>query len=436
MFKVFFIIINIFFTSLYFFPFELKALPGINTKMVMAVLGLFILFFQLVWKRKIIIEKDFFYLSFLAGIVSLVGLISISYNDTPDYEYASYFISAWVWLSGAYTLCSFLKLTHGHVNWIILCHYLVVICVIQCTLALLIDMYKPMKLLVDAYIEQGQNFLNKTNVHRLYGIGASLDVAGSRFAATLVIISFLLFDKKHDKRWFQYLLYIFSFIIIGTIGNMIARTTLIGILVSTAYFIFISFTQIRHVSSNYFRTLKWFTCILIFSLPFIIYSYNTVPQIHKNIRFGFEGFFSLAEKGKWEVSSTDKLKTMYVYPNNTKTWIIGDGYFSSPRKDQFYVGPLNKIGGYYMGTDVGYLRFIFYFGVIGLLAFSYFIIKVGQLCMKKSPSIKPLLLMLLLVNFIIWFKVSTDIFLVFALFFCIDEEKQETALMALDYKDV
>lgn len=89
-----------------------------------------------------------------------------------------------------------------------------------------------------------------------------------------------------------------------------------------------------------------------------------------------------------------------------------------------------------MGTDVGYLRFIFYFGVIGLLAFSYFIIKVGQLCMKKSPSIKPLLLMLLLVNFIIWFKVSTDIFLVFALFFCIDEEKQETALMALDYKDV
>jgi hypothetical protein len=422
--KYIFIVFTIISTSLYLFPFELKALPGINTKMAMAVLGLLILFFQLVWKRKLIIGMDFLYLSFLAGIVSLVGLVSISYNDTPDYAYASYLISAWVWLGGAYALCEIIKLVHGRINWILLVHYLIIICIIQCALALTIDMYKPFKSLVDTYFELRQDFLNDPKVHRLYGIGASLDVAGSRFAAVLTMITFLLVDKNYNKKWYHFLLYILSFIIIATIGNMIARTTLIGIVVSVAYIMLVSITQIKRISSNYFRTIKWFIAILIVSLPLIVYFYNTVPQIHKNMRFGFEGFFSLAEKGKWEVSSTDKLKTMYVYPDNIKTWIIGDGYFANPEKDPYYVGPLNKIEGYYMGTDVGYLRFIFYFGVIGLMFFSSFIIKTGQICMRELPSIKPLLWMLLAVNFIIWFKVSTDIFLVFALFFCLDDERE------------
>jgi len=33
--------------------------------------------------------------------------------------------------------------------------------------------------------------------------------------------------------------------------------------------------------------------------------------------------------------------------------------------------------------------------------------------------------MLLLINFIVWFKVSTDIFLVFTMFLCLDEETEE-----------
>lgn len=62
---------------------------------------------------------------------------------------------------------------------------------------------------------------------------------------------------------------------------------------------------------------------------------------------------------------------MYVFPDNLKTWIIGDGYFSNPyNTDPFYIGTRSR--GYYMGTDVGYLRFIFYFGLIGLSAFIAF----------------------------------------------------------------
>lgn len=47
-----------------------------------------------------------------------------------------------------------------------------------------------------------------------------------------------------------------------------------------------------------------------------------------------------------------------IKPENTRTWIIGDGYCGDPNNDPYYIGPQPK-GGYYMGTDVGYMRFIF-----------------------------------------------------------------------------
>ncbi len=79
--------------------------------------------------------------------------------------------------------------------------------------------------------------------------------------------------------------------------------------------------------------------------------------------------------------------------------------------------------GYYQNTDIGYLRFIFYFGIFGLIAFIWYFIKVGTTCIKRFISHRLLFAILLLLNFIIWCKVSTDIFLVFALFLCLREEE-------------
>ena len=58
------------------------------------------------------------------------------------------------------------------------------------------------------------------------------------------------------------------------------------------------------------------------ALPIIISMYNNNPAVREDIRFAFEGFFSLAEKGEWDVSSNDRLMNMYVFPDNAKTWII------------------------------------------------------------------------------------------------------------------
>ena len=74
----------------------------------------------------------------------------------------------------------------------------------------------------------------------------------------------------------------------------------------------------------------------------------------------FELFINYSQSGKLESDSTNHLSEMYVYPDNLKTWILGDGRFIA--EDGMH---------YYKGTDVGYLRILFFMGLFGLLITYY-----------------------------------------------------------------
>ena len=79
------------------------ALPGVNTKMVLAGVSLLILGKRLAQRRDADINKDFFMLSLWAMGVSLVSLVTMTVNNTRDGSFLTYFISMWVWMGGAYT---------------------------------------------------------------------------------------------------------------------------------------------------------------------------------------------------------------------------------------------------------------------------------------------------------------------------------------------
>ena len=81
--------------------------------------------------------------------------------------------------------------------------------------------------------------------------------------------------------------------------------------------------------------------------------------------------------------------------------------------------------GYYMGTDVGYLRFIFFFGLVGLAIYSLFIIFAGKTCIRMHPGNKLLFILLTAINFIVWLKVATDCFFILALFICLGYVKNQ-----------
>lgn len=420
MLKLFLILLTGILTSCFYFPFSTPLLPaGMNTKMLMAVIGLMIGGIKMLGSKTAEVDKTFFTLSAYALIVSLVCFFAVVYNGTTDTAYVFYMMSMWTWLGGAYAVCNIIKKVHGKLSITIVANYLIAVCVFQCIMALIIDSVPSVQTVVDKYILIGQEY-NKS-VNRLYSVGAHLDTAGMRFSLVLVLLAHIVLEtpKTIYKKWIW--LYIVAYAIIIVIGNMMARTTSVGMVLSILYLIVGSSKS--DLSST--RVLwSWIGFIALLAIPYLVYKYNTDVSFHKDIRFAFEGFFALFEKGQWEVGSNTQLKNMIVFPDNLKTWIIGDGYFDNPvHTDPYYTGELS--GGYYKGTDIGYLRFIYYMGITGLLAFSAFMCKAAQMSIERFQGYKTMILLLLAVHFIVWFKVSTDCFPIFALLLCIPQQENE-----------
>lgn len=410
-------------TSFYLFPFEFSFAIGYNTKMIMAALGLILFFVQLAEHKISCINHDLYIVIYWAFIVSVCGLISVMYNNTGDYTYSTYIISMLVWLSAANVVVTFLRFIHGYISISLICKYLIIVCFLQCVLAIIIDSYLPLKNLVNSYVANFSSSVSTGNsldsAGRLYGIGAALDIAGSRFSVILVIISYLVINKSKSK--IDVVLYLFYFVFILIVGCSIGRTTMIGAILAILYWIY-ALNVIEKVKAK--RFIFILCTLLLIAVPIVVFLYNNDINFHNNIRFGFEGFFNYAETGVWSTSSTDTLKTMYIFPENIKTWLIGDGYFADPSVyDPYYTG--KSYSAFYMGVDVGYLRFIYYFGIIGLIAFTIYFIKVCWLCVSRFVNYKMLFFLILSINFIVWFKVATDIFLVFALFLCISKEEND-----------
>ncbi len=417
-------------TDFFLFPIGLTFLPGLNTKTIMAVVGVTILLFNTSDTKYDFLDKNFIFLSLWAIGVSLVCFVAVVVSGTNDYTYVSYIVSMWVWLFAAYFLVISIGKVHDTLSIQLISNYLLAVCVIQG--------------LVCLGLEHNTNFSNFIkSIHiglvlvfetkgRLQGIAAALDPAGIRFAASLVIIGYVLINNNFKDKYWIYI-YIISFFFITMVGSMIARTTVVGAGIAIIYWIFVAFfgnDMQKHTSTEVWRAI--FICIIFF-LPMVIFYYHTNAHFKDNIRFGFEGFFSLLETGSWEVGSNKILKAMIVFPDNLKTWLIGDGYIVNPStgSDPYYVGELYK--GYYKDTDIGYLRFIFYAGLPLLISFIGFFIYATSCCMNKFPANKMLFFLLLVLNFGIWFKVSTDIFQFFAIFLAIPQsmlynEKEDSVL--------
>lgn len=418
-------IISVILTSFYFFPIETVFLPGMNTKMALAGIGLLILGKRLAQRRDAGINKDFFVLSLLALGISLISLLTMTINNTPDASFLTYFVSMWVWMGGAYTVVRWLDTAYGYVNVRLVCNQLIAVCVIQCLIAWTKDVYPPLQAWVDSFVG-GEAFMGNTKEARLSGIGAALDVAGLRFSAVVVMIGYIL-SKAEELSHKQVVTYLISFLIIAIIGNMMSRTTTVGVGLALVYWIYS--TNLLSLKQNIKNQKLWFWLggILCVIIPVFIYLYFANDTFYKNIRFGFEGFFSLWETGEWQTSSNDiLLEHMVVFPDNWVTWLLGDGYAANPADktlsffDPYYTGPVYH--GYYMGTDIGYLRYIFYYGLVGTFVFVLFMWRSAWTCIHRFKDYKMMFLMILLVNYIGWFKVSTDIFLVFAIFLVLSKE--------------
>lgn len=393
--------------SCYFFPFEFAFLPGINTKMVLAVIGLMLLAVQWAKEKSMTTAKDMLVVSVWAAVFSLFSFFSVTYNNTTDYAYATYIVSMWVWLSGAYAVLSLIRAVHGRISIQLVFHYMAWVCAAQSVLGIVIDNVPSIQSIVDEYILQDIQFLHKTN--RLYGIGASFDTAGIRFSCALLGLSYLL---THNVSRYWNIVYWMLFAVIAVLGNIMSRTTTVGLLLAVVYIIIKNFSFNIQLTASKLRMVTT-VIIVAFGLSiFLYYGYNHLPMVKYYMEYGFEAFFNYANSGEFTTSSTDKLQLMVVWPDNIKTWLIGDGWFDNP----------NDPGSFYKYTDVGYLRLIFYCGSIGLAIFMLFFAYCTYALIRKWRVEALLFTFMFVLALVVWVKISTDIFCVYVLLMLLEKQ--------------
>lgn len=414
--------------SFYFFPTLFTFLPMANTKMVVAACGLVTFLMRLGTGQSGKLNKDFFLLSLCALAVSFASFLTMTINNTPDDSYLSYIVSMWVWLGGAYFVVSLIRQVHGRVSVELVCLYLIGVGVMQCVLAVMMEQIPVMKNAIDSVLAD-DGFMG-TGRGRMHGIGCALDVAGGRFAALLVIAAFLLPRMlRHEYKALLVALLLFSICLMSIVGNMIGRTATIGMFMALAYLIYaVTFGSDASPEGKKYLA-KWLVVCILVVVGASVCLYHMSEFWREEFRFGFEGFFSLVEKGRWETTSTNMLQEGFIYPDNLRCWIIGDGHMAGTDIDPYYQGKVYH--GFYKGVDAGYSRFLFYFGLVGLVAFSVFILKAGEICIRRFKPYWLMFLMILALNFIIWVKVSSDIFLCFAPFLALSAEDEDEYNKAL-----
>lgn len=401
--KTVIILLNCIITSFYMFPVGLFFLPEqVNTKMIIALLGGIAFGFECIRKKELSLSRPVLISAILAVVFSVWCFFSATVNGSDDTTYSSYWISFATWLGGAYGVCWLIRTTEGRFRLESLTFYLALVCVAQCILALVIDGNPAFQRLVDRIFIQGQDFFHQ--VHRLYGIGAALDVAGVRFSAVLILMAHQMsaYGKVLDRRKLA-IFYFASFAFIFVVGSIIARTTWVGAAMGLVY-MGASYSGLNRGSVSSRQAGFWLISLGVILLAVIVsaWLYNRSPVFRGNLRFAFEGFFNWVEHGTFRTDSTDKLNSnMWIWPTDSRTWAIGSGIF----------------GDFAFGTDIGYCRFVLYVGLIGLSLFSLFFLYNGLSVARLFTNADYLALLLIALTFVVWLKVATDIFFIFALLF-------------------
>ena len=396
--------------SFYFHPTELRVLPGYNTKIMLAIFGVAILVFNIIRTKDYSLSKGLLYSFMIAGAFSFVNYISLIINESDDYSYANYPISALTWIMGAYGAINFIRWTHSKVTIELVVRYLAGGAAFHSILSQLIDRNDSIRNFVISifYISDSME-----EMQRLYSFGVGLDPAGVRFAVILIMIAGVLTLSRVVKKSIGLMVFYFlCFVIISVLGNIISRTTTVGM--GLGLFVFAISTGLYKfvIKVSRIKIMRVFGIMLAIGIPIVVYYYNVNPSFQDQIEYGFEGFFSLFESGEFQTSSTDELSTMWVWPQDTQTWLIGSGLFLSKSSDFTYF------------SDIGYCRFIFYSGLIGFTVFGLYFVYNAIHFATRYPRYRYIFFLMIVVTFVVWSKVATDIFQLYALFYAFTDEEE------------
>lgn len=397
-----FICLIIVFFYLYSVPFFF--VPGyIGSRVLLGILGFFL--FALKHKKFIlsytILHRQTFTLLILIIFWSLFVLIL---NGTSDFAFVIYPISVITIFFASYFVYIVLR-KFGKYNFSFLVSLVLSAVSLQILLSLVMFLVPSVKSFLFSIISVPADELDVIEWNsgiRLIGFGSTFFGAGIINGFALILLLY----KLRTFVFFTYVSYLKSFLLLFFIllgGVFMSRTSMLG------FFVGLLFLFGKNVTI-WGRKSKYLMCsaITVFSIIYIffIFSIEVDDTFEKLSSYAFEALYNYLDAGDASSASTNRLLEMYqTYPNNLYTWILGDGLYSDPFGN-----------GYYMQVDIGYSRLIFYFGIIGLalyLLFQFFLLKNA---IYSFPNASKLFVLLFFFLLILNFKGFADFSPYFLLF--------------------
>lgn len=377
----------------------------ISTRVSLAIIGIFLSVVNL--KKNIralaFANKNFKLYFLFLFLIAAVAFISLIINDSNDFSWVIYPISTFVVLFSAYAGVLIAKKLKPNLSYFDIIDYIILAVLVQQFIAILMYISPAIGTFLtslQSFDEIAERIVRDSLGGRLIGVGSKGFDAGIVAGFALILIMMRIINlRDHNKVYTKYIL---AYLIISVLGIMMARTTFIGIIFSFIYLLTSKSSRFK------FSILLRFVSVMALSIfLFSVISEIAFPNLNetfsKALSFGFEMFINYSETGQFTSRSTEDLKTMYIFPTSAKTWIIGDGkYMGDARIEEIY----------YMGTDVGHLRLIFLFGLIGLT--TYFVYQ--WFLIKSVFSLKTSLLFFFFI-FVIMFKGYADLSYLLAWFF-------------------
>lgn len=305
--------------------------------------------FIYLYTNKLIVDFYFFYVLLIILLQALLLAISLLVNQILDYSFLKEIIIFELFaLFSAYFIVLISLKRYKENAFERICYLVFLVVLFQLIVSFFGYINSAFFNLLFLIFNLGDHeIVSNLSEERMVGLGAAFFGSGVINCIVLILIaSFIITEKNFSKKINLLILYF----MIAILGMFSARTTSVGIILSLILII-LNFKNFKLK----FIILTTFIFVFIALLNVKYFSDSRVGQL-MNFSLGFLTDF----EGSNASNSTNDLLNMYSkLPDNFKTWLIGDALYRDGYK-------------YYKNIDIGYFRFIYVNGLIGLLVYMFF----------------------------------------------------------------
>ena len=307
-------------------------------------------------------------------LIFCVGFVATSiFNVQYDFSFATKGIYFLLYLLESFVIIIILKQLYCQWDIKILMQWIILVTAFQAVIAFVFflspDSFTAYQSLV-IQTEHQEVFNNVLSKYRLVGPGSALKYASA--AVHYGVVAWMTLTMYANRRLSgKQSLYFYILIILFTLAGVLSGRTYF--ILFPLSFLLLYYICNRSIKRTFKQSFKIYLPLIVAFMGIMIYFFSENEEM---MRWIFELFINIRESSSFETDSTNVLKEMYFLPDNIYALTFGEGR------------AINQDGSQYMHTDVGYIRNVYYWGIIGTLIYYLVLIYLGRHSIRLSSDFR------------------------------------------------